>query len=71
MRQDCAICGAPMDQRPTEATDPERIDGSWYEIYECGNGHKGRIDVNEPDEADPKRRLEYSGALRPDQELIV
>lgn len=72
MRDDCAICGAPIDPVPVDGTDPKVADEEWFEVYECRRGHTGRLEVTEATEANGWRRSEeYTGALAEDPEVIV
>lgn len=73
MRDYCAICGARINPVPVEGTDPDDADDGWYEVYECSQGHRGRLEVTEATEANGwKRSEEYRGALRQnDREVMV
>ena len=65
MRDRCAFCGARIKQQPVDGTDPDAVDGSWYEIYHCENGHSGRL------EWDSDTGTETSGAVAEHQKVIV
>lgn len=72
MRSDCAICGARIDPVPVDGTDPDDADEEWYEVYECRNGHTGRLEVDEPtDDNGWKRSETYTGALRQDDTEVM
>jgi hypothetical protein len=39
----CALCGNYIKPEPVDGTDPADSEGEWTEIYECENGHTGRM----------------------------
>jgi hypothetical protein len=65
MREFCANCGARIDPKPVDGTDPDDADGSWWERYECANGCTGRL------EYEAGRGIEASGALAEDRRVIA
>ena len=65
MREFCALCGARINQVPVDGTDPGESDGSWYEVYECADGHEGRLEWSSGD------GTTTTGALREDVEVIA
>ena len=65
MRERCAFCGARIKQQPVDGTDPDEIDGSWFEIYECENSHTGRL------EWDAQSGTEKTGAIADEREVMA
>lgn len=65
MREYCRYCGARINQRPVDGTDPDDAHGSWEETYECSNGHTGKL------KWESGNGTTTTGCIAEDQEVIA